>query len=75
VTKPAQSVDRLSREGIRIEKKKKTIRQNYSMIPASAEAEAALIFFSLLLYESRYIQRIKSILRSKQGKNQRDHTR
>ena len=41
--KPAQSVNRVSREGGRIEKKK-TIRQHYSMTPTSAEAAAGLFF-------------------------------
>ena len=35
------------------------------MTPASTEAEAALFFPSLLLYHSRYMQRIGSVLRSK----------
>ena len=42
----AQSVNRISREGGRIEKK--TIRQHYNMTPASAEAEVGLSFSSLL---------------------------
>jgi hypothetical protein len=46
--KTAQSVNRISREGARIEKK--TIRQHYDMTPDSAEAEAGLFFSSLLLY-------------------------
>ena len=60
--KPAQSVNRVLREGGRI-KEKETIRQYYNMFPASAEV--GLIFPSLLLYHSRYMQRIGSVLRSK----------
>jgi hypothetical protein len=58
VTKPAQSVNRVSRERIRIENKK-TIRQHYNMSPVSAEAEAGLFFSCPLLYHSKYMQRIK----------------
>jgi hypothetical protein len=59
----SQSVNRFSREGVRI-KKKKMIRQHCSMTPASSEAEAGLFFFpSLLLYHySKYMQRIRSVL-------------
>jgi hypothetical protein len=39
VTKPAQSVNRLSMAGVRTEERKK-IRQHYNMTPGSAEAEA-----------------------------------
>ena len=45
--------------------KEKTIRQHYNMTPASAEAEVGLFFPSQLLYHSRYLQRIGSVLRSK----------
>jgi hypothetical protein len=43
MTKPAQSVNRVSREGVRTEKKK-TRRQHYNLTPASAEGEAGLFF-------------------------------
>jgi hypothetical protein len=47
VTKPSQSVNRVSREGVRIKKKKKkTIRQHYNMILPSAEADAGLFFLT-----------------------------
>ena len=49
ITKPGQPVDRVSREGMKIEKKK-TIRQNYNMTSASAEAEAALFFLPVCFY-------------------------
>jgi hypothetical protein len=39
ITKPAQSVNRVSREGVRTENKK-TARQHYNRTPASAEVEA-----------------------------------
>jgi hypothetical protein len=58
LTKPAQSVNRVSRERVGIEKKK-TIRQHCSMTPASAEAEVDLFFSSLLLYHPRYIKKKK----------------
>jgi hypothetical protein len=61
LTKPAQSVHGVSREGARIIKKK-TIRQYYNMTSASAEAEAGLFFSSLLLYYLNYMQRIRSVL-------------
>jgi hypothetical protein len=56
----AQSVNRISREGGRIEKK--TIRQHYNMTPASAEAEVGLSFSSLLLYHFKYKPIIRSVL-------------
>lgn len=43
VTKPAQSDNRVSSEGVRIEKDKKPIRQTSNVTPARTEAEAALI--------------------------------
>jgi hypothetical protein len=49
VTKPAESVSRVSGEGVRIEKEKKTVTQNDSLTPARAEAEAAFFPSSLLL--------------------------
>ena len=49
----AQSVNRVSREGGRIEKK--TIRQHYNMTPASAEAEANL-------FSSSHMPIIRSVL-------------
>jgi len=61
---PAQSVNGVSREGVRIEKKK-TIRQHMTL--ASSEADLGFIFSSLLLYHLRYIQRIWPILRHKQS--------
>jgi hypothetical protein len=45
--KPAQSVNRLSREGVKIEKKK-TTRQHCNMIPASSEAKAGFSFYIFL---------------------------
>ena len=60
MTKTAQSVNRISREGARIEKK--TIRQHYDMTPDSAEAEAGLFFSSLLLYHFKYMPIIWSVL-------------
>jgi hypothetical protein len=48
LTKPAKSVKGSSREGLR-SKKKKTIRQHSSMIPACSEAEAGL-FFPVFFY-------------------------
>jgi hypothetical protein len=79
LTKPAQSVNRVSREGVGIEKKKTIrqhynmtpirqhynlipIRQHYSMTPTSAKAKAGLFFSSLLLYHSKYMQRIRSAI-------------
>jgi hypothetical protein len=61
VTKAAQSTGSQGREGGGIEKKK-AIRQHYNMIPASAESEEGLFFSSPLLYHSRYIQSIRSVL-------------
>jgi hypothetical protein len=49
LTKPAQSVNRVSREGGRI-KEKETIRQYYNMFPASAEV--GLIFFQCAFISS-----------------------
>jgi hypothetical protein len=49
MTNPAQSVERFSREGMRI-KKKKTVTQNYNLTPASAEAEAGLAFFPVCFF-------------------------
>ena len=66
MTKPAQSVNRVSREGVRIEKKK-TIRQHYNMTPASAEAEVGLFFPSQPLNHSRYVQRTGSVLDQRQS--------
>lgn len=57
-SKPAQSVNRFSRAGVRIEKKKKD-RQNYNTTPASSEAEADVSFSNLLLYHSNYKQNDK----------------
>jgi hypothetical protein len=45
VTKPAQSVNRVSMDGMRIKKKKK-IRQYYNMTPASVEADAGSFFLT-----------------------------
>jgi hypothetical protein len=60
-SKQASSVSQtVSREGRRIEKKK-TIRQHYNVTPASTEAETCLFFSSLLLYNSKYMQRIRSV--------------
>jgi hypothetical protein len=39
-----------------------TIRQHYSMTLSSAKAEVDSLFSSLLLYQSKYMQRIKSVL-------------
>ena len=50
VTKPAQSVIRVSREGVRI-KKEKTVRQYQSTTPTSAEE--SLLFPKQLLYHSK----------------------
>ena len=61
MTKLAQSGNRVSRLGMMIEKTM-TIRQHYSMTPASAKAEVDSLFSSLLLYQSKYMQRIKSVL-------------
>lgn len=58
MTKPAQSDNSVSREGVRMERKK-TIRQHCSKTPASAEA--GLSFSSQLLYHPRYLQRIGSV--------------
>ena len=66
LTNPIQSVNRLWREGVRIEKKK-TLKQHYNMAPASTGAKAGLFFSSLLLYHSRYMQIIWSVLRCKQS--------
>jgi hypothetical protein len=63
MTKPAQSVTRVSSEIVRIEKEK--VRQNYNMTPVRTEAEAALFVPSLLLYHSKNIQNTWSVLRSK----------
>jgi hypothetical protein len=49
VIKPAQSANRVSREGGRVEKKK-TTRQHYSRTPARAEAEGGLFFFLVCFY-------------------------
>ena len=57
----AQSVNRISREGGRIEKKK-TVRHHYNMTPACAEAEAGLFPSSLLLDHFKYMQIIRSVL-------------
>ena len=57
---PSQSVNRFSRAGARV-KKKKTIR-HYSMTPASSEAEADLFLPSLLLYHFNYMQAIRPVL-------------
>ena len=46
---------------MKIEQKKK-IRQCYNVTPATAETEAGLFFSSLLLYHSKYMQRIRSVL-------------
>jgi hypothetical protein len=51
LTKPAQSVSRVSRKGMRI---KEDNRQHYGMTPA--RAQVGLLFSSLLLYHSRHIQ-------------------
>ena len=75
--KPDESVNRVLREGVRI-KKEKTVRRHYNMTPASAEAGLLLFvcllvvclfacFFSLLLYHSRYMQRIGSVLGLRQS--------
>ena len=64
MTKPAQSVNRVSREGVRIEKKK-TIRLNTTQ--TCAEAEVGLFFSSLFLCHSKYMQRIRSVF--SQGTN------
>ena len=56
VTKAAQSVNRVSREGGRT-KEKKTIRQGYSVTPARTEA-AVLFCFVLFcfVFQSAFIQ-------------------
>ena len=46
---------------MRIEKKKGN-RQHYNIIPGSAEAESGVFFSSLLLYHSKYMQIIRSVL-------------
>ena len=71
MTKPAQSVNRFSRAGVRI-KKKKTIRQHCSMTPASSEAEAGLLFFQSAFIPFLYTQnnKISSRSRKKQGSKQ-----
>ena len=61
MTKRAQSGNRVSRVGMKIEKTM-TIRQHYSMTPARAKAEVDSLFSSLLLYQSKYMQRMKSVL-------------
>jgi hypothetical protein len=43
LAKPAQSLNKVFGEGVRIEKRK-TIRQHYNMTSASVEAEASLFF-------------------------------
>ena len=58
--KPAPPLNGFSREGARI--KKKRIRQHHSMTPACFEADTGLFFSSLLLYHSKYMQRIRSVL-------------
>lgn len=58
LTKPAQSVNRVSGKGGRM--KEKNIRQHYSMTPASTEASS--FFPKLILYHSKYMQRIGSVL-------------
>ena len=65
-TDQASSVNRFSREGARIEKKK-AIRQHCNMTPATSEAEGRFIFSSLPLYHSKDIKRIWPILRHKQS--------
>lgn len=60
LTKPAQSVNSVLREGKDTEK---TIKQHYNMTPAITKA--GLFISSLLLYHSRYMQRIRSVLGQK----------
>ena len=50
-----------SMEEVRIENTKAN-RQNYNITPASAEAEAGVFFSSLILYYSKYLQIIRSVL-------------
>jgi hypothetical protein len=53
MSKPAQSANRVSREGGRTEKTE-TIRQHYNMAPASAAAEAAFpVCFDIILGTSK----------------------
>ena len=61
MTKPAQSVNRFSRQERGV-KRKETIRQHCSLTPASSEAEAGLFFTNLLLYHFNYMQVIRSVL-------------
>lgn len=63
MTKPAQPMNQVSREGPRIEKKVR-IRQHCNMTPNSPEIKAGLFIFfcSLLLYYIKYIQIIESVL-------------
>jgi hypothetical protein len=63
---PSQ-LSQLGPEGGSEDWKEKDIRQHYNMTPASAEAEVGLSISSLLLYHSRYIQRMWSVLRHKQS--------
>ena len=59
------SVSQLVLQGGKEERRDK---ENYNMTPDSSEAEAGLFFFSsLLLYHSRYIHRIWSVLSHKQS--------
>ena len=65
--KLALSGNRVSRLGMMIEKTM-TIRQHYSMTPASAPSDADSLCSSLLLYQSKYMQRIKSVLGQRTNK-------
>jgi hypothetical protein len=64
VIKPAQSVNRVSRERVRIENEEKQL-DKCIMTPVPTKAKADLFFPSLLLYHSSYIQKSWSVLRSK----------
>ena len=62
MTKPVQSVNRVSREGVRIRERKDS---QATLTQATAKAEEPWFFPSLLLYHSRDMQRIGSVLRLK----------
>jgi hypothetical protein len=60
MTKPTQSVNRFSSAGVRIEKKKKTVRQHCSMTPVNSETEGKFNFPNLLLYHFNYMQILRA---------------
>ena len=59
VTKPPQTVNGFSWEGLMIKIEQKTIRQYYNMTVANSDAEVSLYFPSLLLYHFNDMQVIR----------------